>query len=75
MKGKFRKAVQFVCEIEKEGVLQPEKLAADITGTINKTVTLELEKKSIEKITSCTTLETYEETPIFIPVNITEEAV
>ena len=28
-----------------------------------------------KKILSCDTLETYEETPIFIPVDITEEAV
>ena len=43
---------------------------------INETVTLVLEGKiPSEIIPSCATLETYEETPIFIPVNITEEAV
>ena len=76
MKGKLRKAIQFVCEREKEGVFQPGKLAADSTGTINETVTSELERiNPIETITSCTTLEMYEETPIFIPVNIKEEAI
>ena len=45
-------------------------------GTINKTVTSILEGKRMRKqIPSCDTLETYEETPIFIPVDITEEAV
>ena len=48
----------------------------DCTGAINKTVALVLEgKHPSEKIPSCATLETYKETPIFIPVKITEEAV
>ena len=43
---------------------------------INETVTLVLEGKiPSETIPSCATLETYEETHISIPVNITEEAV
>ena len=45
-------------------------------GTINETVTLVLEgKHPHEEFSSCVTLETYEETPTFIPINITEEAV
>ena len=43
---------------------------------INETVALVLEGKHPSKtISSCATLETYKETPIFIPVGITEEAV
>ena len=76
LKGKLREAVQFVCERDKEGILQPDELAEDCTGTINNTITSFLETKHFNKtITSCATLETYEEKPIFIPVNITEEAV
>ena len=72
----LRKAVQFVCEGEKGGFLQPEKLAADPTGTINETIALVSEGKHPSKtIASCDTLETYEETPIFISVDIMEEAV
>ena len=56
--------------------MQPDELAEDHTGTINKTVKSILEgKNTSEKIPSCATLETYTETPIFIPVNITEESV
>ena len=76
LKGKLRESVRFVYERGKRGVFQPEKLAEDCTGTINKTVTSVLEgKHPSETIFSCVTLETYEETPIFIPVDITEEAV
>ena len=43
---------------------------------INKTATPVLEGKHQRKnIPSCATLETYEEMPIFIPIDITEEAV
>ena len=56
--------------------MQPYELAQDRTGTINETVTLGLEEKNLsKKILSCATLETYEDTPIFIPVKILEEAV
>ena len=76
LKVKLREALQFVCDREKGGVLQPYKLAEDFTGTINDTVALVLEGKDpSEKKPSCATLETYEETPIFIPFDITEEAV
>ena len=76
LKGKFRNAVQFVCEREKRGVLQPDKLAEDCTGTINKTVASVLEGKHPSKpIPSCATLETYKEMFIFFPVNITKKAV
>ena len=72
----MRKAVQLVCDIEKVGVLQPDELAADRTGTINETVKSVLEGKYPSKtIPSCATLETHKETPIFIPVNITKEAI
>ena len=51
-------------------------MAADRTVTINETVAFVLEGgHSIETIPSYTMLKTYEETPIFVPVNITEEAV
>ena len=57
------------------GVLQHEILAEDCTGTINKTVILVLEEKHpSETIPSCATIETYKETPIFIPIDMTEEA-
>ena len=76
LKGKLCQAIQFVCEIEKGGVLKPDKLAEDRTSTINETVTSVLEGKHPSKtIPSCAKLETYEETPILIPVDITEEAV
>ena len=56
--------------------MQPEKLAEDLTIMINKTVVSVLEGKyPSKKIPSCVMLETYEETPIFIPVKITVEAV
>ena len=43
---------------------------------INETVASVLEGGNLcETIPSCATLETYEETPIFIPVDITVEAV
>ena len=38
LKGKLRKAVQFFCDREKGGVLQPDKLAEDCMVTINETV-------------------------------------
>ena len=75
-KGKLREAVQFVCDREQGGVLQPDEVAEDCTGTINKTVASVLDGKHPSKtIPSCATLETYEKTPIFIPINITEDAV
>ena len=56
--------------------MQPDELAEDCTGTINKTVTSVLEgNHSSEKNSSCDTLETHEETPILSPADITEEAV
>ena len=76
LNGKLCEAVQFFYEREKGGVLQTDELAVDHTGMINETVALVFEGKHPSKIIpSCATLETYEETPIFIPVNITEEAV
>ena len=76
LKGKLREVIQFVYEREKGGVLQPEQLDEDKTGTINETVTSFLEVTQPRKtIPSCATLETYEQTPIFIPIDITEEAV
>ena len=76
LKGKLWEALQFVCEIEKGGVLQPDELATHCMGKINKTVILVLEgKHPSETIPPCATSEMYEETPIFIPFNITEEAV
>ena len=76
LKGKLREAVRFFCEIEKRVVLQLDKLAADHTGTIKKTIVLVLEGKHPSKtIPSCATLETYEEAHIFIPVDIMEEDV
>ena len=56
--------------------MQPDELAEDRTGTINETVTSVLEGKHPSRtIPSCAKLEMYEETPIFIPVDITEEAI
>ena len=47
----------------------------DCKGTINETVALVLEVKHPSKtISSCATLEMYEETPIFVPVDITEKS-
>ena len=56
--------------------MQPDELAEDFTGTINKTVALILEgKHPHEYIPSYATLETYDKTPIFIPVDTKEAAV
>ena len=56
--------------------MQPDELAEDCMGAINETVASVLEgKHPREKNLSCSTLETYEETPIFIFVDIAEEAV
>ena len=76
LKRKLRKAVQFFCDREKGGFFQPDELAKDCMGTINKTVSSVFEgKHQREKNPSCVTLERYEETPIFIPVDIIEESV
>ena len=49
--------------------MQPDKLDEDCMVTINKTITSVLEGKHLSKrIPSCAKLETYEGTPIFIPV-------
>ena len=51
-------------------------MAADRTGMINETAASVLEgKHPSETIPSCATLETYGDTLIFIPVDITEEDV
>ena len=56
--------------------MKPDELAEDRTVTINEAVVSVLEGKHTSKnIPSCATLETYEDTPIFIPVDITKEAV
>ena len=56
--------------------MQPDKLALDKTGIINETVTSVLAgKHPHNKIPSCATLETYNETPILIPVDITEDVI
>ena len=76
LKGKLRKAVRFVYDREKGGFLQPDKLDEDYTGTVNEILLSVLQGKLPSgTIPFCVTLETYEETPIFIPVNITEETV
>ena len=76
LKGRLHKAVPFVCDTEKGGVLQPDELSVDCTGMVNKTAALVLEGKyPSEIIPFCATSEMYEGTPIFIPVDITEEAI
>ena len=56
--------------------MKPDKLAEDHMGIINKTVALILEVKNPSKtIPSSATLEMYKETPIFITLNITDEAI
>ena len=56
--------------------MQPEKMDEDCTGTINEIVTSVLERKHMRTtIPSCDMLEMYKETPIFNPVDITEESV
>ena len=49
LKGKLYKGVHLVCDREKGGVLQPEKMAEDHIGTINKTVASVLEGKYSNK--------------------------
>ena len=64
LKGKLCEAVIFVCAQETEG-LQPNELAEDQIGFINKTVALVLAiKHPHKKNTSYAMLETYDETPI-----------
>ena len=76
LKGKFHEAVRFVCYREKGVFFQPNELAGYSTVTINKIVASVLYGGNpSETIPSCATLETYEETPNFIPIDITEEAV
>ena len=76
LKGKLSKALRFVCKRENGGVLQPDELAEDFTGTINDTITSFLEGKHPSKtIPSYATLESYKETRIFIPFKIKEESV
>ena len=59
-----------------KGSFTPIKLSEDRTGTINDTIALVFKVKHLSKKSpSCATLEKYEETPIFISVDITEEAV
>ena len=56
--------------------MQLHRLAEVCTGTINKNFASVFEGVNLIKtIPSCATLKTYEETPIFVPVDITEEAV
>ena len=55
--------------------MQPDEFAEECTGMIKDTGASVLEGKHLRKtIPSYTVLETYEGTPIFIPVEITEEA-
>ena len=50
-------------------------MSEDCTGSINENIALVLEvKHPSEILSSCATLEMYKETPIFIPVDIMEEA-
>ena len=59
LKGNLHEDVQFVCDREEGRVLQHDELAADLTDTINETVTSVLEgKHPSETIPSCATLET-----------------
>ena len=56
--------------------MKPDELSESCTGTINKTVASDLEGKHTSKtIPSCDKLEMYEETSIFIPINIKKESV
>ena len=76
LKGKLRKAIKFVCDREKGGFFQPDELAADGMGTIDKTFASVLEGKYPSRIIiSYVTLEMYKDMPIIIPFDITEEAV
>ena len=76
LKIKFCGAVQFVCDRKKGRVLQPDELSEDCMGTINKNAASIFEgKHQSETIPSCAALEKYEETPIFIPVDITDNSV
>ena len=49
LKGKLHESVQFVCGRKKGGVLKPDELAKDRTGTINETVTSVLEGNNLSK--------------------------
>ena len=56
--------------------MKPDELGEGWAGPINKTVASVLEGKNLhEKCLPCATLEMYNEPPIFIPVNITEDTV
>ena len=76
IKGKLRKAIRFVCKRETGRVFQPDDLASDKTGVVNETVTSILAGKHPRKNNSvCSTLDSYKEIYIFIPVDITEDVV
>ena len=69
---KFAKLRTICLWQEKEGSFQPENLAEDHIGMIKENVTSVLDGWNPSKtIPSCVTLETYEETPISIPIDNT----
>ena len=56
--------------------MQPDELGEGWAGPINKNVASVLEGNHLHKtFLSCATLEMYNEPPIFVPVNITEDTV
>ena len=66
----------FVCKREKRGGLQPEKLSTDKIGLIGETIASVLAGKYLhKKHLTRSMLEAYNETPIFIPMDIMENVV
>ena len=76
LKVKLREAVQFVSEMEKGKVLQPNELAEDCTGTINETVASVLEGNICKKIFFlCHMRNVQVNAYFFISVNIIKDTV
>ena len=73
---KLREAVIFFSKWEIGRVLQPDDLVLDETSVIDKTIAFVLAGGNPhEKIPTCSTVEAYDKTPVFISVGITEDVV
>ena len=76
LKLKFHESVRCFCARETGGGFKPNNFSENITGFINETDASVLAGKHLHgKIPSCATLETYKKMPIFIPIDIMEDAV
>ena len=76
LRGKLCESIRFICNRETGGVFLLSIKASDSTIFANKTIEDFLEVKYLlEKKPHCYAWEEYEETPVFIPVDMTEDVV